>query len=129
MEKKVKTLKEYLDENCSIPKTELDALKAKYGKIKIITVVVEEPVRDDDGNVVSAEVYYYAARRPDKGQVRMLMDFANKKNEDKFISSAIKNLIVGGDMEALENDGLVYMGIIPQIQGLLKPYQSFLTKA
>lgn len=128
MDKKVKTLKEYLDEKCTISKEELDRLKAKYGKVKVITVVVEEPERDADGNVVACEAYYFAVRRPDTGQVRMLTSFAKKGDDDKFISSAVKNLVVGGDMEALE-DGLVYMGITVQLQGLLKPYQSFLEKA
>lgn len=128
MEKKTKTLKEYLDEKCTISKEDLNRLKAKYGKVKVITVVVEEPERDADGNVVACEAYYFAVRRPDQGQVRMLTSFAKKGDEDKFVSSAIKNLVVGGDMEALE-DGLVYMGITIQLQGLLKPYQSFLAKA
>ncbi len=123
-----KTLETYLKENCTISKTELDALKAKYGKVKIITVVIEEPERDDAGNVVACEAYYFVVCRPSKSQVRMLTALAQKGDDDKFVSSAIKNLVVGGDTSALE-DGLVYMGITTQLQGLLKPYTSFLTKA
>lgn len=125
---KTRTLKKYLEENCSITKTELEALKAKYGKIKIVTVLVEEPQRDADGNVIDGEVYYYAVKRPSKSEVRMLMDYAKRTDIDKYISVAIKNLVVGGDVEALE-DGLVYMGFTQQLEALLKPYQSFLTNA
>lgn len=127
MKKGAKTLKDYLAENCTISTDDLNALKNKYGKIKIITVVIDEPVRDDDGSVIDAgEVYYFAVRRPSQKLMRMLNSLV--KDDDKFISSAVKNLVVGGDMDALD-DGLVYMGIASQLQGVLKPYQSFLTKA
>ncbi len=124
---KKKTLKEYLDENCTISKEDLSALKNKYGKIQIITVVIDEPQRDEEGAVIYVgEVYYFAVRRPTQKLMRMLKSLAN--DDDNFISSAIKNLVVGGDMDALD-DGLVYMGITSQLQNVLKPYQSFLTKA
>ncbi len=127
MKKTVKTLKEYLAENCTISKDDLSALKNKYGKIQIITVVIDEPERDADGSIVNAgEVYYFAVRRPSQKLMRMLNSLVN--DDDKFISSAVQNLVVGGDMDALD-DGLVYMGIASQLQGILKPYTSFLTKA
>ncbi|PID88685.1 MAG: hypothetical protein CSB03_00065 [Bacteroidia bacterium] len=125
---KKKTLETYLKENRTISKEDLDALKAKHGKVKVITVVVEEPERDDDGNVVGCEAYYFAVRRPSQSQVRMLTALAQKGDDEKFLNSAIKNLVVGGDEDALE-DGLVYMGVASQLKGLLKPYTSFLTKA
>ncbi len=127
MANKNKTLKEYLAENCTISKEDLSALKNKYGKIQIITVVIDEPVRDEEGAVIDAgEVYYFVSRRPTQKLIRMLKSLA--KDEDKFISSAVKNLVVGGDMDALD-DGLVYIGIASQLQSILKPYTSFLTKA
>ncbi len=128
MKKQVKTLKEYLANKCSIPTDELNALKNKYGKIKVVSVVPEEPSRDAEGNILNCEVYFFALRRPNKGQVRMLTSFAKQRKEDEFIESAIKNLVVGGDMEALE-DGIVYMGVASQIDRLLKPYESFLVSA
>ncbi len=127
MKNKNKTLKEYLAENCTISKEDLSALKNKYGKIQILTVVIEEPQRDENGSVTSAgEVYYFVVRRPTQKMMRMLNSLV--KDDDKFIASAIQNLIVGGDMDALD-DGLVYLGIASQLQGVLKPYASFLTKA
>ncbi len=125
---KKQTLETYLKENRTISDKELDALKVKHGKVKVITVVVEEPERDADGNVVSCEAYYFVVCRPSQSQMRMLTALAQKGDDEKFLNSAIKNLVVGGDTDALE-DGLVYMGVASQLQGLIKPYTSFLTKA
>lgn len=120
----------FVKDNCSISAIELEQLKAKYGKIKILSVVIEPPVFDDKGQIVDkGEIYYYAVRRPDPGHVRMLMNYAKNGDINKYIEVAIKNLIVAGDMDALEKDGLVYMGVTAQLEEVLKPYQSFLAGA
>ena len=117
-------------EQCTISAAELDALKAKYGKIKILSVVIEPPVCDDKGKVTNpGEVYYFAVRRPDQGHVRMLMDYAKKGEIDSYIKAFINNLIVAGDKEVLENDGLVYLGFSSKVDEYLKPYESFLSNA
>ncbi|MFV0501274.1 MAG: hypothetical protein ACK5MH_06775 [Bacteroidales bacterium] len=123
-------LSAYAKENCTIPEGELQALKAKYGRIKILSVVIEPPVYDENGKLTDkGETYYFAVRRPDPGHVRMLMSYAKNGDINKYVEVAIKNLIVAGDMEALEKDGLVYMGVSAQLDEVLKPYQSFLAGA
>ena len=120
----------FVKDNCTISPTELTSLALKYGKLKILTVVIEAPVYDDNGNLTDkGEFYSYAIKRPDPGHVRMLMDFAQKGEIDKYINGFIKNLVVAGDTEALEKDGLVYLGFSAEVDNFLKPYESFLANA
>lgn len=120
----------YVRENCSIDAAQIAELTLKYGKIKILTVVVEPPTYNDKGAITdTGEFYSYAVRRPDAGMVRMLVDFAEKGENQKYIDAAIKNLVIAGDMERIQSDGVVYMGITAQLKDVLRPYESFLEKA
>jgi hypothetical protein len=164
----------YVKENCTIPASELADLTGKFGKLKILTVMVEPPlykltytgdIYDAKGEHISkdrlindsgyfdfkgdlfykdkelipttvlcemvdkGEFYSYAVRRPDASMVRMLVDFVEKGENQKYIDAAIKNLVVGGDLERIQTDGVVYMGITAELKGVLRPYNSFLEKA
>lgn len=120
----------YVKENCTIPATELAELALKYGKIKILTVVIDPPSYNESGEITDkGEFYSFAVRRPDSGTVRMLVDFVEKGENQKYIDAAIKNLVVGGDVGLIQTDGMVYMGITAQLKDVLRPYQSFLEKA
>lgn len=92
--------------------------------------LLKEKVRDiASGKVVDeGEKYQFAVRRPDRGLIKMLMPLAQQKKLDEFSEKGVKNLVVAGDMEALE-DGLVFMGVVQQLQELIAPYESFLSKA
>jgi hypothetical protein len=162
-------------------------LKLKYGKLKLITVVVEAPVydidkmafcdrvlfkqlgvdyvtivnselsledrlkpleglkelRDDkEKGAIAAELYakyqgkilepgeqyQFLVKRPDRGLIKMLMPLAEIRAIDDFADKAVKNLIVGGDMDALD-DGIVYMGVVSQLRQMISPEKSFLANA
>lgn len=162
-------------------------LKLKYGKLKLITVVVEAPVYDIDrvafsdrvlfkqlgvdyATIVNSELsleerlktlealeefkdnkekwaiaatllekyqgkilehgeqYQFLVKRPDRGLIKMLLPLAEAKKIDQFSDNAVKNLIVAGDMNSLE-DGLVYMGVVSQLKEMISPAQSFLANA
>lgn len=126
----IPSISNYVKDNCTITADQINDLKAKYGKIKILTVIIEPPVYDDNGKLIDkGEFYSFAVRRPDPGIVRMLMEFAEKGETEKYVEAAIKNLVVGGDLDVLKTDGLVYMGITTQLKDLIKPYNSFLANA
>lgn len=74
------------------------------------------------------ELYQFLVRRPDRGLIKMLLPLAQAGKIDDFADKGVKNLVVGGDMEALE-DGLVYMGVVSQLKEMIAPAQSFLSKA
>jgi len=120
----------YVKDNCTIPLPELAELTNKYGKIKILSVVIEAPTYDENGELIDkGEFYSFACKRPDQGTVRLMMDYAKKGDTEKYIQCFIKNIVVGGDKDVLDNDGIVYLGLSQQVDNFLKPYESFLSKA
>ena len=81
------------------------------------------------GKVIQeGESYEFAVRRPDRGHISMLMPLAQKQEIDEFAEKAVANLVVGGDIDALD-DGLVFMGVVAKLKDVIMPGQSFLTKA
>jgi len=81
------------------------------------------------GKVIEeGEQYQYLVKRPDRGLIKMLLPLAEAKKIDEFSEKAVKNLVVGGDMDALE-DGIVYMGVVSKLRQMISPAQSFLSKA
>lgn len=74
------------------------------------------------------EQYQFLVKRPDRTLIRMLTSLGENKDYDGFNDKAIKNLVVGGDIDKLD-DGLVYVGISQQLLSLVQPEKSFLSKA
>lgn len=77
--------------------------------------------------LVPGEKYQFLVRRPDKGLVKMLTELGQKGSFSEFADSAVKNLVVGGDTEALEN-GTVFIGVVAEIKSMIGPAESFLSK-
>ena len=115
--------------SASISQQLIDDLKLKYQKIKIITVVVEEAESDAEGKEIKpAEQYQFIVRRPDRTLIKLLLPLAEQRKIDEFSEKAVKNLVVAGDMDALD-DGLVFMGVVSQLKQMISPAQSFLSNA
>jgi len=107
----------------------IQELRIKFGKLKVITVVAEDAEYDEEGTQLEEpERYQFIVKRPDRGLAQMLLTLAQKREIDKFAEVAVKNLIVGGDTEALK-DGLVYMGVVTQLKSMVAPAQAFFSKA
>ena len=123
----------YVKTNCSIDTDKIAELTRKYGKIKILSVVIEAPVYDDAGNITDpGEIYYFAVKRPDLGTVRMMTDYIKNDESDKYINSFINNCIVAGDLDKVKGetaDGIVWLGLASKVDEYLKPYGAFLDKA
>ena len=103
--------------------------KLRCGKIKLLTITVEPAQYDNDGNITTeAEQYQFLVRRPDRSTIKMLLPLANLNDIESFSEKAIKNLIIGGDLEAL-NDGLVYLACVQQLKALITPAEAFLQGA
>jgi hypothetical protein len=115
--------------SASITPQIIDELKLKFGHIKIITVEVEPAQLDEQGNEITpAELYQFLVKRPDRGLIKMLLPLAQNGKLDEFTDKAIKNLVVGGDLNALD-DGIVFMGVSSQLKEMIAPAQTFLSKA
>ena len=123
-------LSEYVKTNCTITADQIKDLTLKHGKIKIMTVVVEPPTYDEKGNITDkGEFYSYAVKRPDASTIRLLIDYAEKGDNDGYMNCVVANLIVAGDTEIIKQDGLVYIGLVTEAKQMVKPYQSFLVNA
>ncbi|MBN1987825.1 MAG: hypothetical protein JW783_00325 [Bacteroidales bacterium] len=104
-------------------------LRLKFGKIKVITIIAEEAELDGEGTEITpAEQYQFLVRRPDRGLIKMLLPLVQQGKLDDFADKAVKNMVVGGDMDALE-DGIVFMGVVQHLKSMLAPAQSFLSNA
>lgn len=93
---------------------EFKALKAKHKRLYILDLTIEED-----------ETYQYIACRPSRD---LLSAVADAKNIAKTNDLILKNMILAGDMEALD-DGLVYSRLMTELGKLMKLGQSFLSKA
>lgn len=104
--------------------------KLKFGHIQLLTVVVQIEIKDENGVVTTpVEQYQFIVKRPDRSLIKMLLPLAADISQlDNFADKAVKNLIIGGDMDSLD-DGLVFMGVITQLKDLIQPAQSFLSNA
>lgn len=129
----------------TITEQEISDAKLRYGKVQVLTIVVSEDITEDekdadgkevkdaDGNVqkiitTPGEKYNVLVRRPDKSTMKMLTSIAASGDNDKFFDCARKNLVVEGvgDLDALDSDGIVYMGFITEINNLISPAKAFL---
>jgi len=90
---------------------------------------IDEKTRPDVTGriIVESEEYHFLVRRPDKAIIQLLTS-CEKKEMDKFFEIAKNNLIVGGDIDSLD-DGVVYLGFIGEVREMISPAQSFLLNA
>ncbi len=101
--------------------TELEKDESKANIIGGLPTLTGEVIEE-------AEQYQFIVRRPDRGLIKMLLPLAEKGKVDEFAEKGIKNLVVAGDMDALE-DGIVYMGVVSKLRQLISPAKSFLSRA
>ena len=98
-----------------VSKEEFSRLQAKHGKLYVLDVEIDEEER-----------YQYIAKRPSKNLISAI--YENKDDLTKMEELMLKNVVVAGDMEALE-DGAVYTQLLTSIGVLMKVGKSFLSKA
>lgn len=99
----------------TIPLEEWQALKARYGKLYIVDIEIDED-----------EKYQFFVRRPTRALIESTT--ANHKDLIKVQDLMVKNLIVAGDMAAIE-DGIVYSALISKLGTIVGVAKGFLSKA
>lgn len=102
-------------DNLKIPQAEFDKLKAKYGRLYVIDINIDED-----------ESYQFIVIRPTRQLLSALAKY--KDDIDKANDMIIKNMVVGGDMEGLD-DGIVYASLMKDIARIIDQGKSFLSKA
>lgn len=108
-------VKNFNIDNLKIPMAEFEKLKAKYKHLYILDVVV-----DDD------EKYQFVACRPSRSLLSAVL--ASGDDTEKINDLIIKNMVVGGDLDAID-DGLVYGALIRELGKILKLGKGFFAKA
>lgn len=100
--------------NLKIPRSEYNALKAKHKHLYVLDVKLAED-----------ETYQFIAVRPS----RLLIDLiAETKEVSQVNDKLIKNMIVAGDRESLD-DGLVYTAVLRELAKITRQATGFLTRA
>lgn len=92
--------------------------EAKYGKHRIIDLTVE----------VDGKEYNYVLRKPDRAVLEAMGKHAVAKNVELTNKTLIKNCVLGGDMEALDKDGSVYVEVLENLQKLKTEAKSTIKK-
>jgi hypothetical protein len=98
-----------------MPADEFSRLKERYPRLYVIDVVID-----------ADEVYQFIVRRPDRAVLSAIAD--KREDVDAANDLIIKNLLVGGDREAL-SDGLVFAGFMKQVGKVMEQGRGFFARA
>lgn len=90
-------------------------LQAKYGKLYVLDVVIDE-----------TESYQFVLRRPDRTTLEAIE--ANRTDTAKVNDMIIKNLLVSDNAQTLD-DGIVYAQFMAQSAKIIRQGSAFLSKA
>lgn len=99
----------------AITQDEFNDLEAKYKRLYIIDITFDEKER-----------YQFISRRPTKDVIEAVG--TNKENPFKVADLMIKNMVVAGDTDALD-DGVVYSRLLECLTGIVKDGKKLFTKA
>lgn len=102
-------------DNLKITADEFKALQAKHGRLYVLDITIDE-----------VEKYQFIVCRPSRDVMDAIT--ANRNDLSKANNIIIKNMIVGGDTDALK-DGVVYARAMAEIGKIVQQGQSFLSKA
>lgn len=102
-------------EKLKISREDFEQLKARYRKLYVIDINI-----DDD------EHYQYIVIRPSRDLLSAIASY--KDDMDKANELIIKNMVVAGDTDALE-DGVVYAKLMENVANIISQGTSFLSKA
>lgn len=103
-----------IPENLKIPLSEFTALKTKHKHLYVLNIRLAED-----------ESYQFIACRPSRSLIDLI---ATTKEVAKVNDLLMKNMIVAGDREALD-DGLVYTAVLRELTKITRQATGFLARA
>lgn len=107
---------------------QLEDFKLKYPKVvRELVVYPSGTTFDKEGNA-DEEPAYFIIRKPSKSLVSLVNSKEYKGNDDKINDAIIKNCVLAGDMELLENDASIYTGVLDILANLLSASKAELKK-
>ena len=78
--------------------------------------------------VASEEPAYFLVKKPNKHLLSLVTSKEYQENPDKANEALVKNCVLEGDMEWMENDASIYMGLITELSKLLQSSKVALKK-
>lgn len=119
--------------------------EAKYGKRQVLDIEIklkDEPElvgkHVEDHEAINAKLeaeaeaeavtYRFVLRKPDRAVLEAIGRHAANKDISNVNKTLMKNCVLGGDMEAIEKDGSVYLNVLEQINLLKSKAQSTVKK-
>ncbi|MFJ1429490.1 hypothetical protein ACILE2_01630 [Capnocytophaga canimorsus] len=99
---------------------DIEAFKAKYPRVVREVSVYPSDVEKDENGKPTEEPVHFLIKKPNQNFIRLIQSKEYSGDTDKIADAAIKNCVLAGDMEALENDGSVYMGLVEQLMSLIQ---------
>lgn len=112
---KPKYIEDYDLSKLKIQEAELIKLKGRYKKLYVLDVIIDP-----------TEAYQFIVARPSRDLIKAFKE--NISDSDKLNDLIEKNMIVGGDLDALE-DGVVYGKVMKELGKVVNQGHAFLGKA
>lgn len=107
---------------------DIEGYKAKYPNvIREIAVYPSGTTFTEEGEA-DEEPAYFLVKRPNKHLLALVTSKEYQEQPDKANEAMIKNCILAGDMEWLENDASIYMGLITELSKMLQSSRVSLKK-
>jgi hypothetical protein len=99
-----------------------EAVAEHEGKVGGKSNLREIIVTDDEG-----VDFYYLVKRPSRSVIQAITS-ANGKNDMNGASKILLGCVLEGDMEALENNGAMYLALVENITTLISGVKSEIKK-
>jgi hypothetical protein len=104
--------------------------KAKYPHVVKELEIYPSGVEFDKDGQASEDPVYYLIRKPSKALLNLLSskEYKGEQNTEKANDAMIKNCVLEGDMERMENDGSICTSLLEKIANLVNATKVTLKK-
>jgi len=107
---------------------DIENYKAKYPNVVREIAVYPSGTTFTEKGEASEEPAYFLVKKPNKHLLSLVTSKEYQENPDKANEALVKNCVLEGDMEWLEGDASIYMGLITELSSLLKSSRVALKK-
>ncbi len=107
---------------------ELEDFKAKYPRVvREIEVYPSGTTFDKDGTP-SEEPACFLVKKPSKSLLSLITSKEYKDAPEKINEAVVKNCVLVGDTELMENDASIYMGLVTELSTMIETAKVALKK-
>ena len=107
---------------------DIEGYKAKYPNVVREIAVYPSGTTFTEEGEASEDPAYFLVRKPSKNLLALVTSKEYIESPDKANEALVKNCVLDGDMEWMENDASIYMGLITELSKLLQSSKVALKK-